>query len=136
MSRSVTVSTEGAAGVGTIGEMVLTVVPLRRDATLAVSSDKGVEGVVTASDAVAAPELERSARAPSLKRLGLKTLVRGSKASRTASENKLADSTKVNINRKAVSKLHQIIGSRDISRRAFSIIEPNEFMLGSTPIPK
>ncbi|CFO08639.1 Uncharacterised protein [Bordetella pertussis] len=36
----------------------------------------------------------------------------------------------------AASRFHQIMGSRDISRRALSIIEPKEFMLGSTPMPR
>ena len=81
-------------------------------------------------------ELERRGRAPNLKRFGLNALVLGSNASRTASENKLADNTKASMNKKAVNKFHQIIGSRDISRRAFSIIDPKEFMLGSTPMPK
>ena len=85
---------------------------------------------------VVAPSFEPNARTLNLKRLGLKALVRGSNASRTASENRLADNTKANMKRNAVSKFHQIIGSRDISRRAFSIIDPNEFILGSTPIPK
>ncbi len=71
-----------------------------------------------------------------LKRLGRNILERGSNASRTASANKLAANTKASIKINAASRFHQIIGSRDISKRDFSIIEPKEFILGSTPIPR
>ncbi|MNT98647.1 hypothetical protein D3C72_2412820 [compost metagenome] len=70
------------------------------------------------------------------RRLGLKRRVRGSNASRTASANRLAASTSASMKMKAVIRFHQIMGSRDISRRAPSIMEPKEFMLGSTPMPR
>src|SRR5690606_26615371 len=82
---------------------------------------------------------------------------RGSNASRTASENRLAASTSAStkmkaastataeriaastgtgMKRRAASRFHKTMGSRDISVRAMSIIEPKEFMLGSTPTPR
>ena len=59
----------------------------------------------------------------------------GSKASRTASANRLAASTSVNMNRKAAPSVHHTIGSRAISRRAPLIMLPQESMVGSTPTP-
>src|SRR5690606_32438785 len=69
-------------------------------------------------------------------RPGRKRRARGSNASRTASANRFAASTSASRKMNAVSRFHHTMGSRDISTRARSIIEPKEFMLGSTPMPR
>src|SRR5690606_32683951 len=67
---------------------------------------------------------------------GRKRRVRGSKAAWTASAKMLADSTRASMNRKAASRFHQIMGSRDISMREESIMVPKEGVAGSTPMPR
>jgi hypothetical protein len=60
---------------------------------------------------------------------------RGSKASRTASANRLAASTSANMKTKAAASDHQTIGSRASSMRAVLIMVPKLIMVGSTPMP-
>jgi len=59
----------------------------------------------------------------------------GSKASRTASANKLAANTNANMKTKAAAKGHHTMGSRANSKRALLIILPQLCMVGSTPTP-
>src|SRR5690606_20257603 len=89
----------------------------------------GVVGEAGMNDLGHCATLTETGRARSLR-------MRGSKASCTASAKILADSTSASKNTKAPSRFHQIIGSRDISRRAESIMVPNDGVLGSTPIPR
>src|SRR5690606_35357414 len=69
-------------------------------------------------------------------RRGRKRRVRGSNAACTASANTLADNTSTIRKIKAPNRFHQIMGSRDISSRAASIMVPKECILGSTPMPR
>ena len=59
----------------------------------------------------------------------------GSKASRTASANRLAASTRMNMAMKAAASDHQTTGSRPSSMRALLIIVPKLIIVGSTPMP-
>ena len=59
----------------------------------------------------------------------------GSKASRTASANRLAASTRMNMVVKAAASDHQTTGSRPSSMRALLIIVPKLVIVGSTPMP-
>ncbi len=61
--------------------------------------------------------------------------VLGSKASRTASANRLAARTRTNMKPKAATSDHQTIGSRASSMRAALIMVPKEMVVGSTPTP-
>src|SRR5690606_28616542 len=69
-------------------------------------------------------------------RKALKRRVRGSNAVCTASAKMFADRTKPSSITKAPARPHQMIGSRDSSLRAASIMRPKDGMLGSTPIPR
>ncbi len=59
----------------------------------------------------------------------------GSNASRTASANRLAASTRMNIAANAAASDHQTTGSRPSSMRALLIIVPKLVIVGSTPMP-
>jgi hypothetical protein len=60
---------------------------------------------------------------------------RGSKASRTASANRFAARTRMNMKTKAAASDHHTIGSRASSMRALLIIVPKLIIVGSTPMP-
>ena len=59
----------------------------------------------------------------------------GSNASRMASANRLAASTRMNMAANAAASDHQTTGSRPSSIRALLIIVPKLVMVGSTPMP-
>src|SRR5690349_18828763 len=64
------------------------------------------------------------------RRNGRAALIRGSKASRTASANKFAESTIKSMKQNADASDHHTIGSRAISRRAPLIIVPKLIIVG------
>jgi hypothetical protein len=61
--------------------------------------------------------------------------MRGSKASLTASANRLAESTSSSMKLKAAVSDHHTTGSRAISSRALLIMVPKLMVEGSTPTP-
>ena len=85
-----------------------------------------------------APGLETEAQVINFQQgsgCGLHQAALGSNASRTASANRLAASTRMNMAAKAAASDHHTTGSRPSSMRALLIMVPKLIIDGSTPIP-